>query len=147
MLCCSATSSGSAIIRPMRVVVEGVEVRGGDAVPERCETTVENAGGCVVTIGTAFPERGIVLNSSYLADLAAPPIAASHLLTAPGRARLLWQRLVDTELAGTSLERACLLDHAAVLLECLERLWAEPVRVTVDARALDQTAEIWTSVS
>ena len=129
------------------MVVEDIEVRAGEAAVERCETTVHNAGGCVVAIGTAFPQRGIVLNSSYLADLAAFPIAASHLLTAPGRPRSLWQRVVDTELAGTSLGRACLLDHAAVLLESLERLWAEPVRVTVGVQALDQAAEIWRPAS
>ena len=131
----------------MRVVVEDVEVRAGQGAAERCETTIENAGGCVVAIGTAFPQRGIVLNSSYLADLALPSIAASHLLTAPRRPQSLWQRVVDTERAGTRLERACLLDHSAVLLECLEQLWAEPVRVTVGVQALDQAAEIWSSAS
>ena len=141
------SSSGTAIIRQVRVVVDEVEVRAGHAVPERCQTTVENAGGCVVAIGTAFPERGIVLNSCYLADLVTPPIAAAYLLTAPGQPRSLWQRIVDSQLAGANLERACLLDHAAVLLECLERLWAEPVRVTVGPQALNQAAEIWSLAS
>jgi hypothetical protein len=130
----------------MRVVLDGVEVRAGHSVPEGCETTIENAGGCVVALGTAFPLRGIVLNSCYLADLPSAPLAVSHLLTAPGQPPSIWQRLAGEELAGTSLERACLLDHAAILLGCLERLWAEPVRVTVDPRALDRAAGVWAAV-
>jgi hypothetical protein len=130
----------------MRLIVDALEVRSARAaIVERCETVIENAGGCVVAISTSFPLRGVVLNCAYLADFAAAPLAASYLLTGPGRPREMWQRVIADEPLGAGLSRASLLDHATVLHECLERLWDESVSVTVAEDALKQSSEVWLS--
>ncbi len=127
----------------MRVLLDGVQIRYGHRTPERCETTIENAGGCVLALSTALTRCGIALNSSYLADLAPAPIAVSHMLTAPDRAPQIFQRLAEP--AGVGLERACVLDHAAALQEHLAQLSGEPVQVTIADAALAQAATIWTT--
>ena len=131
----------------MRVLIDGLEVRSGQAGHERCETTVESAGGSVMAITTALPDCGVVLNTCYLADFAALPLAASYLLSAPGRRSQIWQQTVREGLIGTSLIRACLLDHAAALRTSLEELWGVPVTITVPDDALEQTGEVWRPAS
>ena len=95
----------------------------------------------MLALGTALTQRGIALNSSYLADLSPAAVAVSHLLTGPGRAPRFWQQLA--ELTGTSLERACLLDHAAALQEHLAELWGEQVGVRITDTALAHAAGVW----
>jgi hypothetical protein len=127
----------------VRVVLDGVEVRIAHRARQPCETTVEQIGGCFVLIGTGFPQHGVVLNSCYLADPTAATLAASHLLTVPGRPPAMWQRTAGVQRTGARLERICLLDHAAVLLDSLDELWADAVAVTISDTALDEAREIW----
>jgi hypothetical protein len=71
------------------------------------------------------------------------PVAASYLFSAPGRPPRLWQQTVAEELVGTSLVRACLLDHVAALRACLDELGDERVTVSVSDGALEQADQAW----
>jgi hypothetical protein len=131
----------------MQLAIDGLEVRSAQTSDEQSQTTVQTVGGCVVAITTALPNRGVVLNTAYLADLSTQPLAASYLFSAAGHKPHMWQQMIGEELIATSLIRACLLDHAAALRACLEDVWKDPVCVSVSDDALEQIAEVWRSAS
>ena len=139
----SASTALVMMVGAMQLVLDAFEIRSTSALPEVCESTIDNAGGCALAISSALPAHGTVLNSVYLADFSAGPLAVSYLLTAPGRLGELWQRIIEDGPMGAGLMRACLLDHAAVLRDSLERLWAGAVSVQVSDLALEEAARFW----
>ena len=123
----------------MRVQLEGVRVTVGDA-RLACSTELIAAGGFVVTAITVVADVGVQLLSSYVAGLQGPA-AATHMVSAAGVPRLEQHTV---QLAGVTLARACLLDHAAQLRELLaDTHMLEDVRVDVDERALADAQSVW----
>ena len=89
--------------------------------------------------GRSQPHGG--LSSCYLADLKGRT-AVSHLRRAPASPPVFSQRVV-TGMAGATLARACLLDHAAELRAMLDPEGEEAVSVEVSDAALARAAAVW----
>jgi hypothetical protein len=123
----------------MRVQLEGVWVTvGGDRLD--CSTEVVAEGGFVVTASTVVADVGVQLVSCYVAGLQGPA-AVTHMLAAAAAPRFEQHTV---QLAGVTLARACLLDHAAQLRELLEVEHAlKDVRVDVQERALTDAQRVW----
>jgi hypothetical protein len=124
----------------MRLELDGVEVW-ADEWHERCATTIQGAGAYVIVVETVVPSRTVGLSSCYLADLNGRT-AVSHLRRAPGSPPLFLQRVVSG-MAGATLARACLLDHAAELRAMLDPDGEEAVSVEVSDAALERAAAVW----
>ena len=124
----------------MRLELEGVEVW-ADEWRERCSTTIQAAGAYVIVVETVVPSRTAGLSSCYLADLKGRT-AVSHLRRAPASPPVFSQRVV-TGMAGATLARACLLDHAAELRAMLDPEGEEAVSVEVSDAALARAAAVW----
>jgi len=125
----------------MRVELPGLQVV-ADEWSEWCATTIENAGGYVVTVSSVLTSQAVTLVSSYLADLAGPT-AVSHLRLVPGLPPQVSQRVLEG-LPGQSHPRACLLDHAAQLRDAVgELLVDEEVGVEVGEETLERASRVW----
>ena len=134
------SSASLAIIEPMRVQLDGVEVW-ADEWRERCSTTIQAAGAYVIVVETVVPSRAAGLSSCYLADLSGDT-AVSHLRRAPGAPPAFSQRVLSG-MAGATHARACLLDHAAELQALLDPDSAEALHVEVSDAALARAATVW----
>jgi hypothetical protein len=136
-------SAAAAMMRAMRVQLPGLQVV-ADEWSEWCATTIENAGGYVVTVSSVLASQAVTLVSCYLADLAGPT-GVSHLRLVPGLPPRVSQRVLDG-LPGQSHARASLLDHAAQLRDAVEELLAdEEVGVELAEEALERAARVWTA--
>ena len=124
----------------MRLELEGVEVW-ADEWRERCSTTIQAAGAYVIVVETVVPSRTAGLSSCYLADLKGRT-AVSHLRRAPGSPAVFSQRVL-TGLAGVTLARGCLLDHAAELQAFLDPDSEEALHVELSDAALARAATVW----
>jgi hypothetical protein len=123
----------------MRVQLDGVRVTVG---PDRldCSTELVGEGGFVVTAITVVGDVGLQLLSCYVAGLQGPA-AVTHMLTASGAPRFEQHTV---QLAGVTLARACLLDHAAQLCELLQVEHAlDDVRVDIQDRTLIDAQRVW----
>jgi hypothetical protein len=123
----------------MRVQLEGVRVTvGADRLD--CSTELASEGGFVVTAITVVADVGVQLLSCYVAGLQGPA-AVTHMLSASGAPRFEQHTV---QLAGATLARACLLDHAAQLRELLEVEHAlDDVRVDIQDRTLADAQRVW----
>jgi hypothetical protein len=124
----------------MRLELDGLEVW-GDEWRERCSTTIQAAGGYVIVVETVVPSRTVGLSSCYLADLKGTT-AVSHLHRAPGSPPVFSQRVVSG-MAGATLARGCLLDHAAELQAFLDPDSEEALHVEISDAALTRAATVW----
>jgi hypothetical protein len=123
----------------MRLNLQGVEISVESHV-ERSETEIVSAGAYVVAVTTVLERQGLLLASSYLADLAGRA-AATHLWSARQAPRFDYAML---ELVGAHCGRTCLLDHAARLRELLaDELATTEVRVEITDAALSTTEDVW----
>lgn len=131
-------SSRDHVVR-IRLHLQGVEIS-ADGQSARCETEIVNAGAYLVAITTVIEQHGVLLTSSYLADLAGPT-AATHM-TLTGSPPRFHHRIL--QLTGTRHARGCLLDHAAELCELLsDHLNSDDVRVDVAEDALTDAERVW----
>ena len=124
----------------MRLELDGVEVW-ADEWRERCATTIQAAGAYVIVVETVVPSRTAGLSSCYLADLKGRT-AVSHLRRAPGSPAVFSQRVLSG-LAGVTLARGCLLDHAAELQAFLDPDSEEALHVELSDAALARAATVW----
>jgi hypothetical protein len=126
----------------VRVALENITVSlAGRATPS--ETTLATVGAYVVVVATTLPDVGGHLTSVYLAALNVGPIAASHLLTAPGEPPRITQRGLHAGPASVTHARACLLDHAAELRDALAARTAQAVGVDVPTATLQTAEQAW----
>jgi predicted NUDIX family NTP pyrophosphohydrolase len=123
----------------MRVQLEGVRVTvGGDRL--ECSTELISTGGFVVTAITVVADVGVQLLSSHVAGLQGPA-AVTHMVSAAGVPRFEQHTV---QLAGVTLARACLLDHAAQLRGLLAgEHMLEDVRVDIEERTLTDAQRVW----
>ena len=128
------------MISGMRLELEGVEVW-ADEWRERCATTIQAAGAYVIVVETVLPSRATGLSSCYLCNLAGDT-AVSHLRRAPGSPPVFSQRVLSG-MAGATLARACLLDHAAELQAFLDPDSEEALHVEISDAALARAAAVW----
>ena len=126
----------------MRRELVGVTVRLGDHL-ESCETSIQAAGGYVVVVESLLAMRGVLLVSSYLAELNGRT-AVSHLAVIGSAPAEFWQRMVE-RMPGQTHARACLLDHAASLRRALDD-GSEEVSVEISDAALATAAGVWRNV-
>ena len=124
----------------MRLELEGVEVW-ADEWRERCSTTIQAAGAYVIVVETVVPSRTAGLSSCYLADLSGRT-AVSHLRRAPASPAVFSQRVLSG-MAGATLARGCLLDHAAELQAFLDPDSEEALHVEISDAALARAAAVW----
>jgi len=127
-------------VRRMRLELDGLEVW-GDEWRERCSTTIQAAGGYVIVVETVVPSRTVGLSSCYLADLKGTT-AVSHLHRVRGSPPVFSQRVVSG-MAGATLARGCLLDHAAELQAFLDPDSAQALHVEISDAALTRAATVW----
>jgi hypothetical protein len=123
----------------MRVQLDGVRVTvGADRV--NCSTELVGEGGFVVTAITVVADVGVQLLSCYVAGLQGPA-AVTHMLSASSAPRF---KQHTVQLAGATLARACLLDHAAQLRELLEvEYHLDDVRIDIQDRSLAEAQRVW----
>ena len=124
----------------MRLELEGVEVW-ADEWRERCSTTIQAAGAYVIVVETVVRSRAAGLSSCYLADLKGRT-AVSHLRRVRGSPPVFSQRVVSG-MAGATLARGCLLDHAAELQAFLDPDSEEALHVEISDAALTRAAAGW----
>ena len=68
---------------------------------------------------------------------------ANALMTAPAAPRLTWKLRAKTGMAGATLARGCLLDHAAELQAFLDPDSAQALHVEISDAALTRAATVW----
>jgi hypothetical protein len=123
----------------MRVQLDGVRVTVGNDQLD-CSTQLASEGGFVVTAITVVTDAGTQLLSCYVAGLQGPA-AVTHMVSASDAPRFEQH---EVQLAGATLARACLLDHAAQLRELLEVEHAlDDVRVDIQDRTLADAERVW----
>jgi hypothetical protein len=112
-----------------RVILRGIEVQ-VDAVAQDASTTIGAIGGYAVVVATALPQLGVMLTSSYLAEMVGD-IAASHLSSVPGGPPIIDQHVLPGPQPGQTHARTCLLDHVAELRDTLDAFHTSAMTVTV----------------
>jgi hypothetical protein len=113
-----------------------------DGCRQRSETTIAAAGVYVLSLSTVLEPVGVQLVSTYVtARLRDSAAATTHLWLTLQRTDCE-QR--STSLAGVSVARAALLDHAAELQRRLgDELDTDEVRVDVSDHALEAARHAW----
>jgi hypothetical protein len=125
----------------MQIELTGVEVR-ADEWSESCSTAIQSVSGYVVVVISVLESRGLLVASSYLANLSGRT-AVSYLRSSRRRPAVFAQRMIEA-MPGETHARACLLDHAAELREAVdELLCGEEVTVEVSDAALARAARVW----
>ena len=123
----------------MQIELTGVEVR-ADEWSESCSTAIQGVSGYVVVVISVLESRGLLVASSYLANLSGRT-AVSHLRSGRSGPAMFAQRMIEA-MPGETHARACLLDHAAELRDAVDEL-GEAVTVEVSDAALDRAARVW----
>ena len=125
----------------MAIELSGLVVR-ADEWSETCSTAIDSVSGYVVVVISVLERAGLLLVSSYLANLSGRT-AVSHLRSARGRPGVFAQRVIEA-MPGETHARACLLDHAAEVRDALDELIPdEEVMVEVSDEALARAAHVW----
>jgi hypothetical protein len=124
-----ASSHAGSVAGVARVFLTGIDVQ-VDAVAQDASTTIGAVGGYAVVVATALPGLGVMLTSSYLAEMVGD-IAASHLSSVPGGPPIIDQHVLPGPQPGQTHARTCLLDHVAELRDTLDAYHASAATVTV----------------
>ena len=125
----------------MQIELSGVQVR-ADEWSESCSTAIHSVSGYVVVVVSVLERRGLLVASSYLANLSGRT-AASHLHASRRRSAVFAQRMIEA-MPGQTHARACLLDHAAELRDAVEQLLpGEEVTVEISDAALERACRVW----
>ncbi len=127
----------------MRRELGGVTVRVG-ADLERCETSIDSAGGYVVVVESVLVVYQLLVVSTYLAELHGRT-AVSQLLVIGSAPAEFSQRMVE-RMAGQTHARACLLEHVAGVQRAVSQVEQRPVSVMVSDAALASAAGVWRGV-